>query len=337
MDDVRNEYLRVLEYCESRRDRLPDYLLQQSRGFCEGLYRDYERLLDACPVPLSGKTAVDFGCKFGHLIPLLLARGSREAIGIDVVDDYVRAGAEVFGALYPNARVVKSENGFVPLQPDTVDVIIMNEVISHVHPSLLDTVWSEASRILRRGGILFISDGNNRANADARRKLVELYDKWENGPAGAATDRDIVTTPFVDRRRQRIRERHPGLPAATVEHLALNTSGLFGGDFDRVVDGYVATGELARRPYRRGACPVNPGPSGEVMERSFLPQQLELSLEEHGFQARQVVPGPVQGRRGTLGPAKDLYARLRHRLKAILRPGWHRSAREGFQIIAVKQ
>jgi SAM-dependent methyltransferase len=335
--DIRDEYRKVLEYCETRRDRLPEYLLRQSRSYHEGLYRDYERLLDVIPAPLAGKTVADFGCKFGHLIPLLLARGSREAIGIDVVDDHVRAGAELFGALYPNARVIKSEDGLIPLQSGTVDVLLMNEVISHVNPSYLDTVWSEASRILKAGGILFISDGNNRANADARAKLVELYDKWENGPDGAQTDRDVVTIPFLDRRKTFIRERHPALPPETVEHLALNTSGLFGGQLARVLDRYVATGELVRRPYRRGACPMSPDESGVMMERAFLPQQLELALIEYGFDARQVVPPPALGRHGLLGPAKDLYARLRHRLKSALDPEWHRSAQEGFQIIAVKQ
>jgi SAM-dependent methyltransferase len=337
VDAIRDEYLKVLEYCEARRDRLPEYLLRQSRRYYEGLYADYGRLLDAMAMPLAGKTVVDFGCKFGHLIPLLLARGAREAVGIDVDDDHVRAGAEVFGALYPNARVVRSEDGLVPLQSGTVDVIIMIEVISHVNPSFLDTVWSEASRVLRTGGILFISDGNNRANAEVRATLVELYDKWENGPDGARTDRDIVTTPFLERRRKFISERHPALPAEKVEHLALNTSGLFGGLLARVVDRYVASGELHLRPYRRGACPVSPYESGVVMERAFFPQQLEMALVEHGFDAKQIVPQPSYGRRGLLGPAKDLYVWMRHRLKTVLNPEWYRSAHDNFQIMAVRK
>jgi hypothetical protein len=73
------------------------------------------------------------------------------------------------------------------------------------------------------------------------------------------------------------------------------------------------------------------------MERAFFPQQLELALVEYGFDARQVVPAPVSGRRGALGPTKDLYALLRHRLRSLLRPDWHRSAYEGFQIIAIKK
>jgi SAM-dependent methyltransferase len=337
VNNARKEYQRVLEYCEQRRDRLPDYMLRQSRRFWEGFYRDYEALLDVLPAPVEGKTVVDFGCKYGHLIPLLASRGAREAIGIDVDDEYVAAGQSVFEALYPNARIIKSEAGRLDLPSEAVDVIIMNEVISHVNPSYLDRVWSESSRILKAGGILFISDGNNLANPVARAKLIELYEKWEMGPDGVRTDRDVVTVPFLDRRRKLIRERHPGLPADKVDYAALNTSGLFGEQFERVIDRYVATGELVLRPYRSGACPVSPDATGVLMERAFFPQQLELALVEYGFEARQVVPRQFYGRKGVLGPAKDLYAWLRHALRALRNPAWYRSAQEGFQIIAVRK
>jgi hypothetical protein len=72
------------------------------------------------------------------------------------------------------------------------------------------------------------------------------------------------------------------------------------------------------------------------MERAFFPQQLELALVEYGFAARQLVPKPVLGRRGLLGPAKDAYVLLRHYARRLARPHWHRSAHEGFQIVAVK-
>jgi SAM-dependent methyltransferase len=337
MQSVQAEYDRVLAHCERLRARLPEYLMRQSKDHQQGLYRMYETLLDAIPVPLAGKTVADFGCKYGHLIPLLFARGARDAIGIDAEEEYVTAGKAVFESLYPNARLVRSEIGFIPLQPQSVDVVIMNEVISHVNPTFLDTVWREAARILRPGGVLFISDGNNAASDSARRKLVDLYEKWENGPAGAKTDRDEVTRSFLDRRKDYIRARHPSLAADKVDLLAANTSGLFGEYFLRTVDAYVAGGELIRRPYVKGTCPASPHESGVVMERAFLPQQLELALIEYGFQARQLVPQPKFGRPGALGPLKDMAAWLRQCVRSVVRPDWHRFAYEGFQIVAVKR
>jgi SAM-dependent methyltransferase len=334
---IETEYAKVLEYCERSPQPLPDYLLKQSRDHRDGLYRIYEELLDAVPMDLRGKAVADFGCKYGHLLPLLFARGAAQAVGIDAEEDYVSAGRAVFEALYPNARLVRSELGYIPLQPATVDLVIMNEVISHVNPSFLDRVWREASRILKPGGMLFISDGNNFASASARAKLVELYEKWENGPEGAQTDRDVVTESFFKRRQDFIRRRHPGLAEDKIAYLAANTSGLFGEYFARTVDAFAAGGELIRRPYEKGACPASPHESGVVMERAFLPQQLELALIEYGFAARQIVPKPTFGRRGVLGPLKDLYVWLYWRLRELRNPEWQRSAEEGFRIVAVKK
>jgi SAM-dependent methyltransferase len=337
MQSVQAEYDRVLAFCERLGRELPDYMLRQSKEHQQGLYRMYEALLDAIPVKLDGKTVADFGCKYGHLIPLLFARGAKEAIGIDAEEEYVAAGRAVFESLYPSARLVRTEQGFIPLQPQSVDVVIMNEVISHVNPTFLDTVWREAARILRSGGVLFISDGNNAANPSARAKLIELYEKWENGPEGAKTDRDEVTRSFLSRRKDFIRARHPGLAEEKVDLLAANTSGLFGDYFAHAVDAFVAGGELIRRPYVQGMCPASPHESGVVMERGFLPQQLELALTEYGFQARQLSPQPKLGRPGALGPLKDVAAWLRHHVRLLINPDWHRSAEEGFQIVAVKK
>jgi SAM-dependent methyltransferase len=333
-EDLKSQYAAIL--AESERHGLAAHLVALSRQWADGLFNAYEPLLAAVPVAVNGHCVVDFGCKCGHLLPMLIAKGARQAIGLDAEETYVEAGRRVIAGLYPKASVLKTDCGYIPLQPETADVVIMNEVISHVNPAFLDTVWRESARILRPGGLLFISDGNNAANANARRKLVDLYEKWENGPEGAETDRDVVMDHFLKLRRELIRTRHPDMGNDAVEYAARNTSGLFGEQLGSTVDHFVKTGELIRRPYVRGVCPVNPNPSGVVMERAFFPQQLELALAEYGFSARQVVPAPYSGRQGLLGPAKDVYAWIRHRLRTILDPQWHRSAYEGFQIVAFK-
>ncbi len=338
MDEpILQEYTRVLEFCRSHHQALPEQLLRQTVDFQEGLWRTYYALLRAIPVSFAGKTVVDFGCKYGHLLPLLLSLGAEMAIGIDAEEEYVQAGKSVFEGLYGNVHLLKSEAGFIPLQPDTVDVVIMNEVVSHINPGFLDRVWLEVSRILKVNGILFISDGNNIAHPHGRRTLPDLYEKWENGPEGARTDRDTVTKPFMVRRVEMIRKRHPQLTAFQVEYLAENTSSLFGDFLERAIDQYVCTGELVRRPYRRGICPVNPSAAGAVMERGLHPRYLELALGEYGLEAHSRLPESFRERRGLIGRARSLALSLRRRLRDLLTPGWERSASEGFQIIAVKR
>ncbi|MDH7499439.1 MAG: class I SAM-dependent methyltransferase [candidate division NC10 bacterium] len=334
---ILEEYRRVLEFCQRHQDRLPPYLLEQSVKFEKGRWRDYLSLLRAIPIPLAGLTVVDFGCKYGHLLPLLICLGAEMAMGIDAEEEYTEAGRFVFETLYPSVRILKSEAGYIPLQPDSVDVVILNEVVSHINPGFLDTVWLEVSRILRVDGILLISDGNNIAHPYARQTLPDLYEKWEKGPEGARTDRDQVIRPFVTRRAEIIRQRHPELTDDQVNDLARNTSGLFGDFLDRTIDHYALTGELIRRPYRRGICPTNPSSSGAVMERGLHPAYLEMALAEYGLEARQILTESSGKGAGPIARMKDVYRWARRHLRNLTRPGWQRTSAPGFHILAIKR
>ena len=239
-----------------------------------------------------GATVADIGCKYGHTLPLFLARGAARAIGIDVEEEYLTVGRRIVGDIYPSVAFVQSERGFLPLPPDSVDFVLMNEVISHVNPTMLPTLYSEIARILRPKGQVLISDGNNIANLDCALDLVQVYDAWENGPEGRNTGRDVVDGAFINLRKEIIRNRHPSLPPDRVDYLATNTSGLFGDYFSAVIDRFVATGELVERPYRRGLCPTNPAASGVVMEWGFRPEAVVLALAAYGLAARAVTPVP---------------------------------------------
>lgn len=343
---IQREYDKLLEHCRQHSAELPESMLQQSADYQQGLWKAYRSMFDLVPAPLAGKSVVDFGCKFGHLIPLLLALDCREAIGIDAEPIYVATGNAVFSRLYANARVLPTENGYVPLPPSSVDVIIMNEVISHVNPSYLDTIWSECGRILRSGGILFISDGNNGANTTVQTLLPDLYDKWENGPDGVTTDRDVVMDNFRGRRARIIRERCPDMAQDKVDFLASNTSGLSGDYLLATIERFHQTGELVLRPYRRGICPVNPEGGHSVMERAFHPVHLELALSEYGFAASQLRPVAASKRHfsrpGLVGHLKDLYVYARTKLRELLEsrtidPDAYRYDNPGFQIVARKR
>jgi SAM-dependent methyltransferase len=298
-EKLREEYNRVLKY--SKEKGLPDGMIKQSADCASGLWESYEPLLRRIPMEFSNKVVVDFGCKYGHLLPLFLAMGAKEAIGIDVEDEYVEAATSVFENLYSSIEIIRSRNGYIPLQPESVDIVFMNEVISHVNPAYLETVYLETSRILRKGGILYISDGNNVGNAECRKSLIPLYDAWENGPDGTKTDRDVVTKCFLNRRTEIIRNRHPDLDKSEVDYLAKNTSGLFGEFLNTVIDEYVETGKLIERPYRKGICPTNPCSSGVLMEKGFDPLQIELALSSYGLKSYQVKSKPKFRRIGLIG------------------------------------
>lgn len=334
--DPQTEYQGILSAAETA--QAPAYFVEMSRLFArDGIWKSYDRLLDLVPRPLAGGTAVDIGCKYGHALPLFLCRGAAKAVGIDVVDEYLETGRRLLGARYPGLEFAKSDEGLLPLRSASADLVLVNEVISHVNPMFLENLYAEIARILKPGGHVLISDGNNIANDECRRALADVYDAWENGPAGRRTDRDVVTTSFLDRRRKIIRERHVGLDESKVEYLARNTSGLFGPILERIVDEFVRTGTLNERPYRPGTCPTNPGPGGEVMERGFYPQQVEMALAAYGIRASQVLQRRkfvIGGPRSTIRSAAAVLCDSVRRWRD---PEFERGANWGFQIVGIKE
>ena len=138
---IQREYDRLLEYCNRHAGELPESMLQQSLEYQQGLWKAYRGMLETIPMSYAGKSVVDFGCKYGHLIPLLMGMGCDGAIGVDAEELYVKAGSAVFPKLFPKSAIVMSENGYVPLQPASADLVIMNEVISHVNPERRHPVY----------------------------------------------------------------------------------------------------------------------------------------------------------------------------------------------------
>ncbi len=315
-----------------------DHFRQFSNLFADQqLWKSYIWLLDIADKPLKGATVVDIGCKYGHLMPLLIAKGAQSTIGVDVDDLYLQPAKDVIAANWPQASFVKSEWGFLPIKSDSADLIIVNEVISHVNPGYLPTMFSEIGRILRVGGRVIISDGNNIANDACRQDLVNVYDAWENGPEGRNTGRDVVEGSFLELRKQRIRGWFPDLGADKVDYLALNTSGLFGDYLKTVIERYLSGGEFIERRYRRGDCPTNPGDGGVVMEYGFYPQQVEMLLGMYGMRAHQVEFAPRIDWSGAKRALGSGYVVANYWLRKILQPNAYRSANWGFQILGVKE
>jgi len=289
-------YQRILE--RSLEPGVPQFMAALSEAYVNGTWRGYIELFSDIQraTSLQGATVADIGCKCGHLAPLFIAHGAAKVWGVDVDDTYL-AGACVVANMCPEAVFVKTVEGYMPIGSESVDLVFVNEVISHVNPSYLDALYSEIARVLRPGGYVFISDGNNIADPTCRPVLVDLYEKWENGPDGAKTDRDVVNKCFRTRRREIVEAEYPAVDSATAEYLAANTSGLFGATLRREIERYIKTGTLVERPYRRGQCPTNPCDYGALMERGFRPEQVEMDLAEHGIMARQILPGDLNPRK----------------------------------------
>jgi SAM-dependent methyltransferase len=165
-----------------------------------------------------------------------------------------------------------------------VDLIISIEAISHYHdvPGFLD----ECERVLRPGGWLLISDGNNGANASIRAETEELWERLEVGPKGPCMSHEITET-MVDRRERMIRARFPEIGPEQVHRMAEATSGMVKAEVENAVAAHLAGGPAPDSYYKRGTCPREPE-WGHWIEWLFDPHELGRDIARRGFEVRLV-------------------------------------------------
>ena len=234
----------------------------------------------------AGKVILDAGCGFGISCVLLALMGAREVHGIDVVESKVETFRRIASrlphltSLYPKLADVR-ETGYDPAR---FDLVLSNEAISHYHE--IESFIEEAWRILKPGGMLFISDGNNGANSGAVRDTQEIWTRFENGPAGPIPKTGhIVEIPYREQRIRAARAASPDLSGDEVDTLAANTYGFVAAEVEEAALAYRRTGVLPASRFAPGVPPRSPA-SGQYIERLIYPGVLARQLRAAGFTAR---------------------------------------------------
>ncbi|MBM3679647.1 MAG: methyltransferase domain-containing protein [Actinobacteria bacterium] len=106
-------------------------------------------------VPLAGSRVIDVGCGNGGLVRLLTKRGAR-ATGLECQASQLaraRAAAPVGDEDY-----VEGVAEAMPFSDRTADVVVFFHSLHHVPPAEMDTALGEAARVLRAGGLLYVSE-----------------------------------------------------------------------------------------------------------------------------------------------------------------------------------
>jgi|KBSSwiStaDraftv2_1062776.scaffolds.fasta_scaffold219467_2 SAM-dependent methyltransferase len=232
------------------------------------------------------KVVVDVGSGFGMVSNLLAHWGAERVVALEVhapmTESHARVNASYFPDLARRVLHVRGDGSAMPLRSGSADIVLSIEAISHYFD--VDAFLDECARVLRPGGQVVVSDGNNGANPRIRAHVVEYWDRLENGPEGPFGS-EIVPEPMVKRRERIVRERFPELPPGRAGELARLTSGMDRTQIIEAVAAHLRGGPAPASRYARGQCPREPE-WGYVLEQLFDGRELAARLSRRGFEAR---------------------------------------------------
>ena len=240
-------------------------------------------LLAVADRPLTGQRILDAGCGYGLLLVICGFEGAEAMEGIDI-DARAVGFANEYKRLLPSdiAGRLEIQTGDVmrlPFPDASFDVVTSVEAISHYLDVSQGVV--EIARVLKPGGALVISDGNNGRNRRYARMIRELWIAAEEGPGDRVIGPHIVGTPYRQRRAELIRELSPDLTDDQVSQLAIATAGYVRSEIRDAVEVYGRSGALPPAKRQDGGPPVDP--DGATHERLFDPYELRRTLQQHGF------------------------------------------------------
>jgi SAM-dependent methyltransferase len=243
-------------------------------------------LLECAGVSAQDAEIVDAGCGFGFTLIVYALLGVRRIRGIEINAEMV-SSIEAYLPLLPadiSSRIEVCQGDVVamPYESASADILLSVEAISHY----LDVAAfiEEARRVVRKGGLLIISDGNNGLNPVIRRRTYDIWDAVERGRPGGKAHGHQLGPHYEAVRRQALDEHFSSLSDETRAEIARRTVGFTEEQLMAAAREHEQTGALPNSTYRRRQVAV--APDGTAMERLFSPTALARTLGRHGFSAR---------------------------------------------------
>lgn len=237
-----------------------------------------------------GKEILDLGAGFGIEALLVAIFGAKKVIATEIDHDMVAVGTYLANAVTPAVDHFESRYGdgiAMEFPAASFDGVMANCVISHVRD--LEGFLSEAHRLLRPGGVFFLSDENNSLYLPARPRRRKGWNDMEREPNG----------PYFAARLAMVKERFPDLEGERLLEAVRRTRGLWG---NAVIEGarefqekgtVTAVPEFRYRDPRDGQYPereLNPFWMMEKfraakLEPEILPAFFSRGIEVHPRQA----------------------------------------------------
>ena len=116
---------------------------------------------------------LDVGCGYGRILNELYTRGFKNLAGIDYSQGMINRGLRE----RPYLNLIKTDGDRIPFPDNEFDAVLLVAVLtSNTKDEEQENIISEISRVLKNGGILYLTDFL--INQDKRN--IERYQKYED-------------------------------------------------------------------------------------------------------------------------------------------------------------
>ena len=118
---------------------------------------------------------LDYGCGYGRTLAELSVAGFTSLVGVDFSEAMLaRAHAEV-----PGPQLIRNDGYRLPFKDDCFDVVTLFAVLTCIPDSNeQQTLVTEVERVLRKGGLLYVSDvlvNDDERNRERYARYAEAY------------------------------------------------------------------------------------------------------------------------------------------------------------------
>ncbi|HXK34990.1 MAG TPA: class I SAM-dependent methyltransferase [Candidatus Paceibacterota bacterium] len=104
---------------------------------------------------IEGKEILNIGCGFGWAELNFFNRGGKKMIGIEITEDDLKTAKE---NLKDDKYLFKVGSALdIPFGNESLDTAVSFEVLEHIPKNTENKMFSEVSRVLRKGGIFYLS------------------------------------------------------------------------------------------------------------------------------------------------------------------------------------
>jgi ubiquinone/menaquinone biosynthesis C-methylase UbiE len=232
-----------------------------------------------------GGRVLDYGCGSGLWTIFMAASGKAEKVyGIDYSYErienlnWLRKRLDLENAV----EVKKGDVHKLDFPDNFFDACLASEVLSHVKD--LEAALGEISRTLKKGGVVFISDGNNSLSIPGMIARKKIHKRLEYGPFDDEIFKTTVLTDTLFNTRKKIIEADfGGLEEKTLRFLARKTRGMYGHQIRLACEEYIGSGRISQKADFLCRNPV----AGEKMEYPLNPYRLKSILKkDYGIDSR---------------------------------------------------